>query len=219
VTTTAPRHSEELEGVWGRRSCWTRAYSSPTRPLYPSATPTSSFRSRSSRSSTGTRAADDVGRAPGRWCGTSNACGRGGRNFREPVPLPTGGTVRVTVNGLVIDRLAALGLDAASADNRILARPRARRARRVPGQGRLADAACGSRPRSSAFRETTPASKGRRRPRRAGWHRVETGKDLIDALYASVRRRPAAFDGWSPTSTSSSRPVRPRRWPGSSRAG
>ncbi|MGH9036416.1 MAG: PIN domain-containing protein, partial [Acidimicrobiia bacterium] len=42
-------------------------------------------------------------------------------DFREPVALPTGGTVRVEINGLLVDRVAAIGLDPTSGDNRILA--------------------------------------------------------------------------------------------------
>ncbi|HZI39551.1 MAG TPA: PIN domain-containing protein, partial [Acidimicrobiia bacterium] len=34
-----------------------------------------------------------------------------GGDFREPVALPTGGTVRVTINGLVVDQIAGLGLN------------------------------------------------------------------------------------------------------------
>src|SRR5437588_69712 len=42
-------------------------------------------------------------------------------DFREPVDLPTGGTLRVAINGLVLETIAAHGLNPDKADNRILA--------------------------------------------------------------------------------------------------
>ena len=42
-------------------------------------------------------------------------------DFREPVALPTGGTLRVAINGLVLEPIAAHGLNPDKADNRILA--------------------------------------------------------------------------------------------------
>src|SRR5437763_3382149 len=44
-----------------------------------------------------------------------------GGDFREPVPLPTGGTMRLAITGLVVEQLAAHGLNPDKADNRILA--------------------------------------------------------------------------------------------------
>ena len=44
-----------------------------------------------------------------------------GGDIREPVRLPGGGTIRIETNGLMLDEVAAKGLDPALPDNRILA--------------------------------------------------------------------------------------------------
>ncbi|MDQ6799149.1 MAG: PIN domain-containing protein, partial [Actinomycetota bacterium] len=44
-----------------------------------------------------------------------------GKDLKEPTPLVGGGTLRVVINGLKLDRVRQLGLDIAKADNRILA--------------------------------------------------------------------------------------------------
>lgn len=44
-----------------------------------------------------------------------------GKDLKEPTPLVGGGTLRVVINGLKLDRVRELGLDIEKADNRILA--------------------------------------------------------------------------------------------------
>lgn len=44
-----------------------------------------------------------------------------GKDLKEPTPLIGGGTLRVVINGLKLDRVRELGLDIEKADNRILA--------------------------------------------------------------------------------------------------
>ena len=44
-----------------------------------------------------------------------------GKDLKEPTPLVGGGTLRVVINGLKLDRVRELGLDIDKADNRILA--------------------------------------------------------------------------------------------------
>jgi PhoH-like ATPase len=122
-----------------------------------------------------------------------------GGDFREPVALPTGGTLRVAINGLVLETIAAHGLNPDKADNRILA---AALGLTQDGAGRVkivsADAAL--RIKASqlglAAEDYHRASKGRDALGVRGWHRVETNRELIDALYATgAVTIPAAFDG------------------------
>jgi PhoH-like ATPase len=122
-----------------------------------------------------------------------------GGDFREPVALPTGGTLRVAINGLVLDRVAAHGLNPEKADNRILA---AALGLTEEGTARVkivsADAAL--RIKASqlglAAEDYHRASKGRDALGVRGWHKVETDRQLIDSLYAGgTIEIPAAFDG------------------------
>ncbi|HEV8626462.1 MAG TPA: PhoH family protein [Acidimicrobiia bacterium] len=122
-----------------------------------------------------------------------------GGDFREPVPLPTGGTVRVAINGLVVEQLAAHGLNPDKADNRILAA-----ALGLTQDGRAAvkvvSADAALRIKASQLglvaEDYHRASKGRDALGVRGWHKVETNRELIDDLYANgAIEIPAAFDG------------------------
>ena len=122
-----------------------------------------------------------------------------GGDFREPVALPTGGTVRVVINGLVVEQLAAHGLNPDKADNRILAA-----ALGLTQNGRAgvkvvsADAALRIKASQLGLvaEDYHRASKGRDALGVRGWHKVDTHRELIDALYASGEVSiPAAFDG------------------------
>jgi PhoH-like ATPase len=122
-----------------------------------------------------------------------------GGDFREPVPLPTGGTVRVAINGLVVEQLAAHGLNPEKADNRILAA-----ALGLTQDGRAAvkvvSADAALRIKASQLglvaEDYHRASKGRDALGVRGWHKVETNRELIDDLYANgAIEIPAAFDG------------------------
>src|SRR5439155_8836310 len=122
-----------------------------------------------------------------------------GGDFREPVPLPTGGTLRVAINGLVLDQVAAHGLNPEKADNRILAAALGLTRDGSVGVKILsADAAL--RIKASQLGLTAEdyhrASKGRDALGVRGWHKVDTNRQLIDALYATGKVEiPAAFDG------------------------
>jgi PhoH-like ATPase len=122
-----------------------------------------------------------------------------GGDFREPVALPTGGTVRVAINGLVVEQLAAHGLNPEKADNRILAA-----ALGLTQDGRAAvkvvSADAALRIKASQLglvaEDYHRASKGRDALGVRGWHKVETNRELIDDLYANgAIEIPAAFDG------------------------
>jgi PhoH-like ATPase len=122
-----------------------------------------------------------------------------GGDFREPVPLPTGGTLRVAINGLVLDRVAALGLNPDKADNRILAAALGL-TEHESGRVKIVSADAALRIKASQLglvaEDYHRASKGRDALGVRGWHRVDTNRELIDALYASgAQPIPAAFDG------------------------
>ena len=122
-----------------------------------------------------------------------------GGDFREPVALPTGGTIRVAINGLVLDRVAALGLNPDKADNRILAAALGlteHDGHRV----KIVSADAALRIKASqlglAAEDYHRASKGRDALGVRGWHKVDTNRELIDSLYANGSVGiPAAFDG------------------------
>jgi PhoH-like ATPase len=122
-----------------------------------------------------------------------------GGDFREPVALPTGGTLRVAINGLVLETIAAHGLNPDKADNRILAA--ALGLTREGNEGvKIVSADAALRIKASQLglsaEDYHRASKGRDALGVRGWHRVETNRELIDALYAAgAVAVPAAFDG------------------------
>lgn len=65
---------------------------------------------------------DDVGRAAREVIRTIEDLRRSNDgDIRQPVALPGGGTLRIETNGLMLDMVAAAGLDPTTADNRILA--------------------------------------------------------------------------------------------------
>ncbi|HET9771209.1 MAG TPA: PhoH family protein [Acidimicrobiia bacterium] len=122
-----------------------------------------------------------------------------GGDFRDPVALPTGGTLRVAINGLVLETVAAHGLNPEKADNRILAA-----ALGLTEEGavrvKIVSADAALRIKASQLGLTAEdyhrASKGRDALGVRGWHRIDTTRDLIDSLYAAgAIPIPAAFDG------------------------
>lgn len=143
---------------------------------------------------------DDVGRAARavvRDLERLRVNGRG--DFREPVALPTGGTVRVEINGLVADRLVEIGLDPASGDNRILAAALGL-AEHAGARVKVVSADAAMRIKASQLGLVAEDYHRTRRGQDAlgirGWHRVETDRGLIDGLYAAGSVPvPAAFDG------------------------
>ena len=122
-----------------------------------------------------------------------------GGDFREPVALPTGGTLRVAINGLVLETIAAHGLNPDKADNRILAAALGL-TREGAGRVKVVSADAALRIKASqlglAAEDYHRASKGRDALGVRGWHRVETSREMIDDLYATgAVAIPAAFDG------------------------
>ena len=122
-----------------------------------------------------------------------------GGDLRERVTLPNGGTVRVVTNGLLTDRLAALGLDTASADNRILAAALGLtehdglRVKVVSADAALRIKASQLGLTAEDYHRT---SRGRDALGVRGWHRLDVDKSQIDALYQSGHLPlDAAFDG------------------------
>ncbi|HEV7862014.1 MAG TPA: PIN domain-containing protein, partial [Acidimicrobiia bacterium] len=123
----------------------------------------------------------------------------GGGDFREPVALPTGGTIRVAINGLLLDRVAALGLNPDKADNRILAAALGL-TEHDGARVKIVSADVALRIKASQFgliaEDYHRASKGRDALGVRGWHKVDTNRELIDALYTNgTITIPAAFDG------------------------
>jgi PhoH-like ATPase len=107
-----------------------------------------------------------------------------GGDFREPVALPTGGTVRVTINGLVVDQIAAHGLNPEKNDNRILATALGLTRDASFGRVKIVSADAALRIKASqlglAAEDYHRASKGRDALAVRGWHKVETHRELID---------------------------------------
>ncbi|HVW34479.1 MAG TPA: PIN domain-containing protein, partial [Acidimicrobiia bacterium] len=123
-----------------------------------------------------------------------------GGDFRDPVALPTGGTLRVAINGLVLDQLAAHGLNPDKADNRILAAALGLQQNGTSGHVKVVSADAALRIKASQLGLTAEdyhrASKGRDALGVRGWHKVETSRSVIDELYAhGAIEIPAAFDG------------------------
>ena len=117
-----------------------------------------------------------------------------GGDFREPVALPTGGTVRVAINGLVVEQLAAHRPQSRQGRQPHPGRRPRPHAGRARGQGRLgrrrpADQGLAARP---GGRGLPPGQQGPRRPRRAGLAqgRIQPGADR-----RPLRRRGGADPG------------------------
>jgi len=202
VTTTAPDHAEQREGGVGTTvvldTCVLLAdphslYAFGDTEIVIPLTVIEELDGHKSRP-------DDVGRAAREVVREIERLRvEGGGSLREPVRLPTGGTLRVAINGLLTDRVAALGLDPASADNRILA---AALGLSEEGTTRVkvvsADAALRIKAAQLGLvaEDYLRTSRGRDVLGVVGWHKVETDRQLIDSLYAQGRCPvPAAFDG------------------------
>ena len=107
-----------------------------------------------------------------------------GGDIRHAVQLPGGGTIRIETNGLMLDEVAAKGLDPNKADNRILAAALGQRAhaRTVVVSNdaalRIKAAQVGLEAIEHQRRRAAPDDQ-----RRAGWTSLEVSSDLIDELY------------------------------------
>lgn len=107
------------------------------------------------------------------------------RDLAAPVPLPSGGSLRVVVNGHQIDRLEGFGLDLAKSDNRILAA-----ALHVADQGRqvrLVSVDVNLRIKAAVLGleavEYTQTRPGFHTAAHPGWRPVPVTGALIDALF------------------------------------
>ena len=130
---------------------------------------------------------DDVGRAARQVIRTiEDLRTANGGDIRNPVAVPGGGTLRIETNGLLVEEVLALGLDAASADNRILAAALGQQARAATTMVsndaalRIKAAQVGLEAIEHHRRRTGPT--GSRQP--AGWRTVEVPAALIDQWYA-----------------------------------
>ena len=109
-----------------------------------------------------------------------------GGDIRNPVALPGGGTLRIETNGLMLDEVAAKGLDPTKPDNRILAA--------ALGQAKHAETVVVTNDAALRIKAAQVGLKAmehqRRRARNddrrpAGWTTVEATAQLIDELFAS----------------------------------
>lgn len=130
---------------------------------------------------------DDVGRAAREVIRTiEDLRTANGGDIRHAVQLPGGGTLRIETNGLLLEEVAAKGLDPAKADNRILAAALGQQSHGVT-QVVTNDAAL----RIKAAQVGLEATEHHRRrqsarsPRPAGWHTIEVSAELVDGLYAA----------------------------------
>lgn len=130
---------------------------------------------------------DDVGRAAREVIRTLEDLRiANGGDIRNPVALPGGGTLRIETNGLMLDEVAAKGLDPTKPDNRILAAAlgQAKHAETVVVTNdaalRIKAAQVGLRAMEHQRRR---ARNDDRRP--AGWTTIEASAQFIDELFAS----------------------------------
>jgi PhoH-like ATPase len=111
-----------------------------------------------------------------------------GGDIRTPVRLPGGGTLRIETNGLMVDEVAAHGLDPTKADNRILAA--------ALGQRRHAETVVVSNDAALRIKAAQVGLEAREHQRRrgriddtrpAGWISIDVQPALIDHFYGSAR--------------------------------
>ncbi|MFP3905975.1 MAG: PhoH family protein [Acidimicrobiales bacterium] len=130
---------------------------------------------------------DDVGRAARAVIRTIEdlRVGNAG-DIRHPVAVPGGGTIRIETNGLHLDRISDQGLDAAKADNRILAAALGQ-AEHHPVRVISNDAAL----RIKAAQLGLDASEHQRlrgrseRDRPQGWTTLEVSPEVINQVFAA----------------------------------
>jgi PhoH-like ATPase len=110
-----------------------------------------------------------------------------GKDLKEPTPLVGGGTLRVVINGLKLDRVRELGLDTDKADNRILAA-----ALGIPGPVTLVSADVNLRLKAAAvgleaeeYRQVRANFHTEAHP---GWKALDVSARLIDELFEAGTR-------------------------------
>jgi PhoH-like ATPase len=135
---------------------------------------------------------DDVGRAARQVIRTIEELRvANGGDIRSAVPLPSGGTLRIETNGLMLDELASKGLDPSLPDNRILAASLGQ-AREKPAVVVSNDAAL----RIKAAQVGLEAIEHQRRRgaladhRPTGWITAEVSGALVDRLYRETEGVP-----------------------------
>ncbi len=110
-----------------------------------------------------------------------------GQDLVEPTPLVGGGTLRVVINGLRLDRIRELGLDVDKADNRILAAALGIEAPVTLVSAdvnlRLKAAAVGLR--AEEYRQVRSSFHTEAHP---GWRPVAVSARLVDELYEAAGR-------------------------------
>jgi len=110
-----------------------------------------------------------------------------GKDLKEPTPLVGGGTLRVVINGLKLDRVRELGLDVDKADNRILAA-----AIGLGGSVTLVSADVNLRLKAAAvglkaeeYRQVRASFHSEAHP---GWKALQVSASFIDALFDAGSR-------------------------------
>ena len=119
-----------------------------------------------------------------------------GGSLERPVPLAQGGTLRVVLNGLQLEKVSKLGLDVAKADNRILAAALGladgtRRVKLVSADVNLRIKAAALGMEAEEYRHTRRGFHTEAQP---GWSNVKATAGLIDDLYAQREIDLAALD-------------------------
>jgi PhoH-like ATPase len=130
---------------------------------------------------------DDVGRAAREVIRTLEDLRQAnGGDIRHAVALPGGGTLRIETNGLMVDEVAAKGLDPTKPDNRILAAALGQKA-----QGRVVVVTNDAALRIKAAQVGLEAIEHQRRRGRfddrrpQGWTTIDVAPSVIDLLYTS----------------------------------
>jgi PhoH-like ATPase len=132
---------------------------------------------------------DDVGRAAREVIRSLEELrSANGGDIRHAVTLPGGGTLRIETNGLLLDEVAAKGLDPRMPDNRILAAALGQQREGVEGLPTVVvsnDAALRIKAAQVGLDAIEHQRLGRRvdEARSAGWVTAEVSSDLIDQLY------------------------------------
>jgi PhoH-like ATPase len=109
-----------------------------------------------------------------------------GGDIRTPVPLPTGGTLRIETNGLHLNEIREHGLDPAKNDNRILAASLGQ-----ASHGRTVVVSNDAALRIKAAQLGLEAMEHQRRrgrtslERPVGWATLEVGASTVDRIYAN----------------------------------
>ncbi len=128
---------------------------------------------------------DDVGRAAREVIRCLEDLRRGaGGDIRQPVRLPSGGTIRIETNGLLLEEVARMGLDPTKADNRILAAALGQKVTR-PTVVVSNDAALRIKAAQVGL-EAIEHDRRRHRDRAAtqGWTTIDVSSAFVDAAYA-----------------------------------